>query len=195
MPPDRMSQAKSALRVELRSRRRRLAVSQSQAAERAALNLPIPDLPQFSVVGGYHPLGGEMDPGPVLERLKAAGARIVLPAAIGLSEPLEFRLADSPGSFSPDALGVLAPSADSPALRPDLVIAPLLAFDRGGARLGQGGGAYDRTLGQLRNRGPLFVIGLAFAGQELAEVPVEDHDQPLDAILTEMAFVAVRKDR
>jgi 5-formyltetrahydrofolate cyclo-ligase len=79
-------------------------------------------------------------------------------------------------------------------VRPDLVIAPLLAFDRAGGRIGQGGGHYDRTIAALRTQGPLFVIGLAFAGQEVAELPHEPHDQRLDAILTETAYIEVRKD-
>ncbi len=68
------------------------------------------------------------------------------------------------------------------------MIAPLLAFDREGHRLGQGAGHYDRTLQGLRERGPVWVIGLAYAGQEIDGVPREPHDQPLDAILTETGY-------
>ena len=74
-----------------------------------------------------------------------------------------------------------------------MVIAPLLAFDRGGGRLGQGGGLYDRTLEALRVQGRVFVVGLAYAGQEVAEVPSEPHDQKLDAILTETGYIEFRK--
>ena len=64
-----------------------------------------------------------------------------------------------------------------------------LAFDRHGHRLGQGGGYYDRTLEAQRaqHRKPI-AIGLAFAGQEVSEVPVDGHDQKLDAILTEKGY-------
>ena len=86
------------------------------------------------------------------------------------------------------------PTTDS-AVTPDLIIAPLLAFDRAGGRLGQGGGHYDRTIAALRARGPLFVIGLAYAGQEIEAVPrMKPHDQRLDAILTEIGYIEVRKD-
>ena len=61
----------------------------------------------------------------------------------------------------------------------------MLAFDAGGARLGQGAGYYDRTLERLRAQGPVFVIGLAYAGQQVDRLRAEPHDQPLDAILTE----------
>ncbi|HEY9233988.1 MAG TPA: 5-formyltetrahydrofolate cyclo-ligase, partial [Phenylobacterium sp.] len=75
-----------------------------------------------------------------------------------------------------------------------LVICPLLAFDRRGARLGQGGGHYDRTIEALRAEGPVFVLGLAYAGQEVEGLPAEPHDQRLDAILTESGYIEARKD-
>ena len=79
-------------------------------------------------------------------------------------------------------------------MRPELVVTPLLAFDGSGGRMGQGGGYYDRTLGQLRAEGRVFVVGLAFAGQEVEKLPAEDHDQPLDAVLTEAGFRRFAKD-
>jgi 5-formyltetrahydrofolate cyclo-ligase len=73
---------------------------------------------------------------------------------------------------------------------------PLLAFDAHGGRLGQGGGYYDRTIAQLRAGGPVFVLGLAYAGQEVERLPAETHDQPLDAVLTEtgLRLFATRDD-
>ena len=68
------------------------------------------------------------------------------------------------------------------------MIAPLLAFDRLGGRLGQGGGHYDRTLAGLRRTGPVFVLGLAYAGQEVDRLDLEPHDQKLDAVLTEAGY-------
>lgn len=100
------------------------------------------------------------------------------------------RFLDAPpeGVLAPDAAGLPAPPADAPGLRPDLVIAPLLAFDRLGGRLGQGGGHYDRTLAGLRRTGPVFVLGLAYAGQEVDRLDLEPHDQKLDAVLTEAGY-------
>jgi 5-formyltetrahydrofolate cyclo-ligase len=71
------------------------------------------------------------------------------------------------------------------------VIAPVLAFDRAGQRLGQGAGHYDRTLANLRALRPVFVLGLAYAGQEVEALPAEPHDERLDAILTETAYIEV----
>jgi 5-formyltetrahydrofolate cyclo-ligase len=94
----------------------------------------------------------------------------------------------------PDAFGNPSPPASAPEVFPNLIIAPVLAFDRRGGRVGQGGGHYDRTLEALRARGEVFVLGLAYAGQEIASVPSEAHDQALDAILTETGYIEVRKD-
>jgi 5-formyltetrahydrofolate cyclo-ligase len=165
------------LRAESRRRRRLLALKNQDAPSRAAANLAPVRLPPFKVVAGYLPIGSEIDPWPVLARLAAFGALTVMPRVVGPGAPLGFE-GDDP----------------SIAATPDLIIAPLLAFDRAGGRLGQGGGHYDRTIGALRARAPVFVIGLAYAGQEVAAVPCEPHDQRLDAILTELGYIEVRKD-
>ena len=72
------------------------------------------------------------------------------------------------------------------------MIVPLLSFTRTGARLGYGGGFYDRTLEGLRAKRPTLAIGFAFAGQE-GEVPLEPTDQPLDLIVTEAGVIEVKK--
>jgi len=95
--------------------------------------------------------------------------------------------------WSLDAFGIPAPGPNAAEVLPDIVFAPLLAFDRLGGRLGQGAGHYDRTLAILRARQPVFVIGLAYAGQEIAAVPMDAHDQRLDAILTETGYIEVAR--
>jgi 5-formyltetrahydrofolate cyclo-ligase len=178
----------------MRARRRDLAVLDPDAAERAAARLPTQDLPPFQVVAGYHALGAELSPWPVLRKLQAAGARIAVPVAPEPHAPLLFRAFAEGQPLAPDAAGVPSPTEAAETLTPDLVIAPLIAFDRLGYRLGQGGGYYDRTLEALRRRGRLFVIGLAYAGQEVERIPRDDHDQPLDAILTESGYHRIRRD-
>ncbi len=185
---------KDALRRHMRGRRRDLAELIPDAAERAAACLPLEALPPFSVVAGYHALGAELSPWPVLRRLQGAGARIVLPVAPEPHAPLLFRAFAPDQPLEPDAARIPSPTAAAEALTPDLVVAPLIAFDRLGFRLGQGGGYYDRTLAALRAAGPLFVIGLAYAGQEVERIPRDAHDQPLDAFLTETGYHPVRKD-
>jgi 5-formyltetrahydrofolate cyclo-ligase len=182
---------KSALRVRLRGLRRRLAAEIPDAAARAAARLPLERLPPYAVFALYHPMGSELDPGPLRARLAHRGARAALPATAGRDETMTFRLWDPAARLEPDALGIPAPPPFAAAVEPDLVVTPLLAFDRLGGRLGQGAGHYDRSLAQLRARRPVFVLGLAYSGQEIAELPAEAHDERLDAILTETDYIEV----
>ena len=190
-PPDDRASDKTALRVRLRSLRRRLAAEIPDAAARAARRLPLERLPAYQVFGLYHPMGSELDPRPLLARLKRSGAHAALPAIGARGEGMDFRLWDPAVRLEPDAFGIPAPPAFAAPVEPDLVVAPLLGFDRRGGRIGQGAGHYDRFLANLRARKPVFLIGLAFAGQEVAELPLEAHDERLDAILTETDYIEV----
>ena len=182
-PPD-----KAELRVRLRSERRRLAQAVPDAAACAARAFATFDLAPRCVVALYRPQGAELDPGPLAPRLREQDARIALPVAVAEHAPLVFRL-PIPGAALPrDAAGVPAPGPEAQEVTPHVVVVPLLAFDATGARLGQGGGYYDRTLAALRARGRVFALGLAYAGQEAPALPVEPHDQRLDAVLTEVGL-------
>jgi 5-formyltetrahydrofolate cyclo-ligase len=186
------STPKDVLRLQMRARRRDLAELNPGAAEAAALHLPLDQLPPFAVAAGYHALGSELSPWPVLRRLAAGGARIALPVALAAHSPLVFRAWSADQTMRADAAKIPSPTDDAETLTPQLLITPLLAFDRDGYRLGQGGGYYDRTIAALRAAGSLFVIGLAYAGQQIARAPREAHDQPLDAILTENGYHRVQ---
>jgi 5-formyltetrahydrofolate cyclo-ligase len=189
-----IASAKTLLRAEMRAVRRNARAACPDAAERAARLLPLDRLPPFRVVSGYAPQGAEIDPHPLMHRLEAAGARLALPVAVTIGAPLLFRAWRPRPGLVGDAAGILAPPPDAEALEPDLVIVPLLAFDRSGLRLGQGAGYFDRTLAALEARRPVFKLGLAYAAQEVARAPAEEHDRRLDAILTEIEYIAVRKD-
>jgi 5-formyltetrahydrofolate cyclo-ligase len=186
---------KTALRVRMRALRRRLADDAPDAGERAARRLPLSRYGRFRIVASYRPQGAEIDPHPVLQAILAFDpgfATPVLPVAQHRKTPLVFRYWNPEERLLPDAFGVPAPPKSAPELVPNLVITPLLAFDRKGGRLGQGGGHYDRTLAKLRKERPVFMLGLAYAGQEVDELPHESHDQRLDAILTETGYIEVR---
>ena len=176
---------KAALRRLARVARRVLQVAGPEAGEQAARHFAAADPGSFQVAALYWPCGSELDPRPLGRALEARGTRLCLPTVAAADCALEFRAFHEGDALATDALGLAAPGADAEVLRPDLVIVPLLAFDASGGRLGQGGGYYDRTLEQLRAEGPVFVVGLAYAGQEVDRLPAEDHDQPLDAVLTE----------
>lgn len=176
----------------LRSRRRALAANRSAAsralADRAA-ELPVAAW-AGTCVSVYLADPFEIDPAPLAEALAARGARIALPVVIARETPLLFRLTGTPERLTPDAAGIPAPPPSAPEITPDLVLAPLLGFDPFGGRIGQGGGYYDRTLSALRARGPVTVIGLAYAGQACARLPMGPHDQRLDGVLTEDGYRA-----
>lgn len=182
---------KTELRTRMRALRRVLSRQAPEAAALAAQRLPIERLPAFAVVGGYRALGAELNPAPLIGRLTAAGARLALPRADRADAPLDFRAWDGEAALEPDSAGAPSPPRSAPLLQPDLVIVPVLAFDRRGGRLGQGGGHYDRTLANLRAAKAVFVLGLAFSGQELDHVPTLPHDQRLDAVLTDVEFIQI----
>ena len=193
---------KAELRRAMRKLRRRLAEHTPAAGVMAAQVLArhgIPAPPGAALAGRpvfstYWFHGSEMPTNFLREFLLASGWREAMPTAVSLEVPLSFRAFMSGDPLGPDLFNLPAPLAGAAELPPDLLIVPLLAFDRRGGRLGQGGGLYDRTLANLRATKPVFVLGLAYAAQELEEVPMETHDQRLDAILTETAFIAVARE-
>ena len=191
-----MSLSKPALRNLMRARRAELSTDlRSQAAHAVADIFPREFGRAALSVAGYIPLGAEMDPGPLMAWLASQGAAILLPVVVTRGAALRFREASDPASYVPDAAGILAPAPDAPEATPDLILAPLLAFDPFGGRLGQGGGYYDRTLAALRAGPGVLAVGLGFAVQEIDEVPRDPHDQFLDAICTEIGYRRVpRKD-
>jgi 5-formyltetrahydrofolate cyclo-ligase len=184
---------KARLRRRLRAVRRELARDRDAASHRAAALAPLHLWPAAPTVAGYLAMGSEIDPAPLLRRLAASGARVLAPVVTAFGAPLIFRDLATAGGLVVDFAGLPAPPPSAKAYVPNLVITPLLAFDRGGGRLGQGGGFYDRTLRDLRRGGAVKVVGLAFAGQEVEEVPMGPRDERLDAVLTETGYIEFGK--
>lgn len=142
-------------------------------------------------VSAYHPIGTELDCLPLFAPLAAAGHVTCLPVVATRGGTLVFRRW-APGEPLIDGLGgIPVPPAEAPAVEPDALLVPLLAFDRAGYRLGYGGGYYDRTLTALRARKPVLAVGLAFAAQEVAAVPHLAYDARLDWVLTEDGPIAI----
>ncbi|MDO9338511.1 MAG: 5-formyltetrahydrofolate cyclo-ligase [Caulobacteraceae bacterium] len=189
---------KATLRIEARRQRKALQVQHPEAdwmiADRADELLGVFRL-KPGVAALYKALGAEIDPRPLGDALLRMGWRLALPAVIDLEGPLEFRAWQPRDTLAHDLAGLPAPLDSAPPVTPSLILAPLLAFDRAGHRLGQGGGFYDRTLGALRGASnPPPFVGLAYEGQELDAIPHGPFDQPLDGILTEAGYTAVRKE-
>lgn len=137
------------------------------------------------VLSGYMPMRTEIDCLPAME---AHRGRVCVPVIPGAAQPLRFREWHAGANMVAGDFGALIP-AGGDWLVPQVLIVPLLAFDRRGYRLGYGGGFYDRSLEGLRAAGPVTAIGFAFAAQEVDEVPTEPTDQPLDLIVTEAGVV------
>ncbi len=136
------------------------------------------------VVSGFLSFGEEINTMPLLRRLAGANHDLCLPVMRGKNKPLLFRRWRPGDAMDTAVWGIREPKADRPELRPEILLVPLLAFDRHGDRLGYGGGFYDRTLHALRASGPVITVGLAFAEQEVDAVPHLDYDERLDWILT-----------
>ncbi len=145
-----------------------------------------------SVVAGYWPIVTELDDRPLLARLDERGVICALPVVVSADAPLLFRRWGPLDELEPGVLGTSHPRVTAPEVVPDVVLAPLLAFDSDGYRLGQGGGYYDRTLAALRSRGALTAIGVGFAVQRTDRVPRDVNDARLDWILTEEMLTQVR---
>jgi 5-formyltetrahydrofolate cyclo-ligase len=165
----------------------------AEAGEAAALAIaalaPRLDIAAGAVVAGYWPMGDELDPRPLMAALAANGCRLALPVVAARATPLSFRAYHFGDVLEPGPHGTVHPAAAAPPVTPDVLLVPMLAFDRGCFRLGYGGGYYDRTLESLRVRAQVRAIGLAFAAQEVAAVPRDGHDQRLDAIATETGLI------
>lgn len=189
--------AKIALRVFLRSQRKQLALEQPEADRMIAetARTPLARLfpnPEGKIAAVYHGLGSEISPRLLADQLAEAGWALALPVVLDKDDgEMVFRRWDREAPLVHDAIGLRGPPPEAPVVQPDLVITPLLAFQRDGVRLGQGGGYYDRALETLRAEKKVFVLGLAYSGQQVENLPQEAHDQRLDAILTEKEYMAV----
>ncbi len=138
-------------------------------------------------LSGYAQMRTEIDPTPAMEEAAAHGP-VALPVIMGAGQPLKFRLWTPGCAMVPGEFGAQIPEAGD-WLEPEIVIVPLLAFDRSGGRLGYGGGFYDRTLEELRHKRATMAIGFAYAAQEADDLPLEPTDQPLDLIVTEQGVI------
>ena len=147
------------------------------------------------VLAGYRgvPLSGfmamrtEIDPTAAMEEAAAHGP-VGVPVIMGKGQPLKFRQWSPGCELIAGEFGAQIP-ASGDWIEPEILIVPLLAFNRTGGRLGYGGGFYDRTLEGLRAKRPTMAIGFAFAAQETDDLPLEPTDQPLDLIVTESGVI------
>lgn len=139
--------------------------------------LPAADAP---IVSAYWPMRSEADPRPILEALHGQGVPLCLPAIV--EKAMLFRRWAPWQPIVPGGFGTLVPEPQQPQCRPTILLVPLAAFDRRGFRIGYGKGYYDAALTAL---GDVVAIGIAYAAQEVDQVPDERHDRRLGWVVTE----------
>ena len=193
MSSDPIVVAKAELRRTVLARREALpATARVAAAEAlAARGVPV-EVPQGAIVSAYSPLKSEISPVPLMRRLVEAGAKLALPVVAGRGHPLTMRAWMFGEALGSGVWGIREPKPEAPEVFPDILIVPLVAFDRAGYRLGYGAGYYDMTIARLRGMKKISAIGIAFAAQEVAELPKNERDEKLDFVLTEREVIDLR---
>ncbi|MGA8651624.1 MAG: 5-formyltetrahydrofolate cyclo-ligase [Xanthobacteraceae bacterium] len=188
-----ISEQKAALRRDMQARRDALPPdARAAAAETIAMRpLPVP-ISAGAIVSGFMPMKSEINPLPLMKTLAEAGAQLALPVTGSRGKPLVMRAWSFGEPLASGVWGIRQPKPDAAEVEPDIVLVPLLAFDRAGRRLGYGGGYYDLTLAGLRARKAVVAIGLAYAAQEIADVPATPRDAGLDLVLTEHEVIDLR---
>ncbi len=180
--------AKDALRARIRDHRATSTEQQRAARDRARTQAVIEYLatqPEITCVAVYLSITPEPDTLLLCSQLCQEGVDLLVPKLAGHREPTWTFLADA-DDLAPGVRGIPEPAHDSPVplTAADLVICSALAATPDGRRLGTGGGWFDRTLGTRRTGVPAWA--LLNADEILADLPVQDHDVRMDALVTEL---------
>ena len=190
---DAVSHEKVELRRAAQSRRDALPAEMRKAAAEAIAARAFPlAVAAGTIVSGFMPLKSEINPLPLMHKLADAGAGLALPVVVGRGKPLTMRSWQWGEPLVPGVWGIREPGPAAATVEPDIVLVPLLAFDRSGYRIGYGAGYYDSTIAQLRAKKPIAAVGIAFAAQEIETVPRTDFDAQLDLVLTENEMIDLR---
>lgn len=182
-----LTQAKAAARRAAFARRKAAfeAAGQAQAGYLSEVLAGYRGVP----LSGFMPIRTEIDPLAAMAEAAAHGP-VGIPVIQGAGQALAFARWEPECALVEGLFGAMIPERIT-FIEPEIVIVPLVAFDRQGGRLGYGGGFYDRTLEGLRAKRATLAIGFAFAAQEAEDLPLEATDQPLDMIVTERGIITV----
>jgi len=188
-----ISDQKSQLRAEVLSLRDALPAAVRAAAADAIAVQPFPiKITPGVIVSGFLPMKTEINPIPLMRKLADAGVKLALPAIAGRGKPLIMRTWKFGDPFKTGQWGIREPVPEAPEVAPNILIVPLAAFDRMGHRIGYGAGYYDMTINALRAKKKITAIGIAFAAQEITQVPTSERDARLDLVLTEREVIDFR---
>lgn len=192
-----MSTPKDALRAEARRARSMMSLSADEQKAFIQLFLNHISPKKSDIVAVYWPIEREFDTHTLIEELWALDVQVVLPFMDKGSRMMRF------GAYASDSVleewkhGIAQPviKDEQDALIPNIIVVPLLAFDRRGHRLGYGGGYYDVTLQSLKGSNTITAVGVGYAQQAcLFNLPAEDHDVRLDWVITEQGAQSFTED-
>jgi 5-formyltetrahydrofolate cyclo-ligase len=182
---------KSELRAHYRALRADFADSLDERERAIAFSkAPAPLAEHFKpgcTVAAYIPVGSEADPRALLGQASEAGCLTALPYVTSRASPMQFLHWSPSNSLVEGPFGLQQPESSAEPCEPDVILVPLVAFDSRLMRLGQGAGHYDRALSLLDNA---FTVGIAWSVQQAPALPTDPWDIPLNAILTEKAWIA-----
>jgi 5-formyltetrahydrofolate cyclo-ligase len=175
------------------ARRDALAVAERRAAAQkiAQRRFPVP-FGEGTVIAGYSPVRSECDPVPLMRSLAGKGAQLALPVVEPRDKTLSFAEWRQGEQLAAGPFGILQPRPGALDLEPDILLVPLVGFDRTGHRIGYGVGYYDRALAALRAKRPVIAVGIAFAIQQIDAVVADANDERLDLVLTEREVIDPR---
>jgi len=189
-----VKEQKAALRSRLLAARAELTAEQRTAAARAIRDalLERPEVQMAGTIAAYYSVGAEPDTRGLLFALWKRGSYVLLPL-LRPDGDLDWASYEGPESLVPGPRGLLEPGepprGPGAVARADVVLAPALAVDRAGNRLGRGGGSYDRALARV---GPLVpLIALVYDAELLDHVPAEPHDVKVRAAVSPGAGVTM----
>ena len=138
----------------------------------------------INVVAVYFPINSEFDTLELMKALFFAGKEVCLPVVVKKNHPLVFRKWTPETELAEKDFGIPIPSEEEEII-PDLIVSPLISYDKHGVRLGYGGGFYDRTIPHIRKKRSVLYLGIAFPEQKsYVDIPQDNHDIVLDGIIS-----------
>ena len=135
-------------------------------------------------IGIYHPIKSEISPLKIIEICKNLSLEISLPVINKNTDELIFSKFDEKNCLTKNKYGIIEPTKLRQ-ITPDIIFVPMVGFDKNLNRLGYGKGYYDRVISKIRKIKKIFVIGLAYDNQMVRSIPIENHDEKMDIILTD----------
>ena len=134
------------------------------------------------IIGGYYPYNYEVDAIKILEKFETLDYKVSLPK-IKKNSQMDFFYWSRKDPLIINKYGIPEPSS-SKVVYPNILLVPLVAFDKNFNRIGYGGGFYDRYINKIKMIKKIVTIGLAYSFQKVKEIPVNEHDIKLDFIVT-----------